>query len=166
MYRFVTVEGKEECKIDDDCQRSEICNEGSCIEACRLEYCGSNAICEPGYHSAKCVCLAGYTGDARTSCNRCKFESIESEFILNHSFGKNFEKYDIDSIMTFLSVGCHDKDECPLFNACENTKCIDPCAERNPCAATANCKVINHEPKCTCPDGFIGSPLTDCRPRK
>ena len=65
-----------------------------------------------------------------------------------------------------LSVGCHDNDECPLYNACENTKCINPCAERNPCAPTAYCKVINHEPKCTCPDGFIGSPLTDCRPRK
>ena len=83
MYRFVTVEGKEECKIDDDCQRSEICNEGSCIEACRLEYCGSNAICEPGYHSAKCICLPGYTGDPRTSCNRCKFQFIEHEIISN-----------------------------------------------------------------------------------
>ena len=65
-----------------------------------------------------------------------------------------------------LSIGCYDNDECPLFNACENTKCINPCAERNPCAPSAICKVINHEPECTCPDGFIGSPLTDCRPRK
>ena len=65
-----------------------------------------------------------------------------------------------------LTIGCYDNDECPLFNACENKKCINPCAERNPCAPTATCKVINHEPECTCPDGFIGSPLTDCRPRK
>ena len=65
-----------------------------------------------------------------------------------------------------LSIGCYENDECPLFNACENTKCINPCAERNPCAPSAICKVINHEPECTCPDGFIGSPLTDCRPRK
>ena len=65
-----------------------------------------------------------------------------------------------------LSVGCYDNEECPLFNACENKKCINPCAERNPCAPSATCKVINHEPECTCPDGFIGSPLTDCRPRK
>ena len=65
-----------------------------------------------------------------------------------------------------LAIGCYDNDECPLYNACENTKCINPCAERNPCAPSAICKVINHEPECTCPDGFIGSPLTDCRPRK
>ena len=54
-----------------------------------------------------------------------------------------------------LTIGCYDNDECPLFNACENKKCINPCAERNPCAPTATCKVINHEPECTCPDGFI-----------
>ena len=65
-----------------------------------------------------------------------------------------------------LSVGCLINDECPLYAACRNRQCINPCAEENPCAPTAICKVINHEPECTCPDGYIGSPLTDCRPRK
>ena len=65
-----------------------------------------------------------------------------------------------------LSVGCLINDECPLYAACRNRQCINPCAEDKPCAPTAICKVINHEPECTCPDGFIGSPLTDCRPRK
>ena len=65
-----------------------------------------------------------------------------------------------------LSVGCLIDDECPLYAACRNRQCINPCAEDNPCAPTAICKVINHEPECTCPDGYIGSPLTDCRPRK
>ena len=65
-----------------------------------------------------------------------------------------------------LSVGCLQNEECPLYNACRNRKCINPCAEENPCAPTANCKVIRHEPKCTCPDGYIGDPHTDCRPRK
>ena len=83
MYHFVIVEVKAECEIDNDCQRSEKCNKGSCIEACRLTYCGSNAICESGYHSAKCICLPGYTGDPRTSCNRCKFEAIEHKIILD-----------------------------------------------------------------------------------
>ena len=77
LYHFIIVEVKAECEIDNDCQRSEKCNKGSCIEACRLTYCGANALCESGYHSAKCACLPGYTGDPRTSCNRCKFEAIE-----------------------------------------------------------------------------------------
>ena len=83
----------------------------------------------------------------------------------------NLKMHDIFSVVGLptepvLAIGCYDNDECPLYNACENTKCINPCAERNPCAPSAICKVINHEPECTCPDGFIGSPLTDCRPRK
>ena len=75
----------------------------------------------------------------------------------------------MSSASDFRKLGgceCYNNDECPLFNACESTKCINPCAERNPCAPTAICKVINHEPKCTCPDGFIGSPVTNCKPRK
>ena len=104
MYRFVIVEVKAECEIDNDCQRSEKCNKGSCIEACRLTYCGSNSICESGYHSAKCICLPGYTGDPRTSCNRCKFESLQHKIILNYLFCKVIEKYkilNIDSTITF-----------------------------------------------------------------
>lgn len=65
-----------------------------------------------------------------------------------------------------LTVGCLQNDDCPLYTACKNRQCINPCAERNPCATTADCQVVNHEPVCTCPDGYIGSPLTDCRLRK
>ena len=65
-----------------------------------------------------------------------------------------------------LSVGCEYDEDCPLYNACENRQCIDPCVVRDPCGRNAYCKVVNHEPVCTCPDGYIGSPETDCRPRK
>ena len=65
-----------------------------------------------------------------------------------------------------LSVGCDVDDDCPLYNACENRQCIDPCVVRDPCGRNAYCKVVNHQPVCTCPDGYIGSPTTDCRPRK
>ena len=65
-----------------------------------------------------------------------------------------------------LAVGCSYNDECPNYSACENRQCINPCAVRNPCAPRATCRVVNHEPVCTCPDGFIGSPQTECRPRK
>ena len=76
---YALVEVKAECYVDDDCATSDICNKGSCVDACRLSHCGSNAICEAGYHSAKCVCLPGFTGDPRTACNKCKlgFHTIE-----------------------------------------------------------------------------------------
>ena len=65
-----------------------------------------------------------------------------------------------------LAVGCSDNEECPDWAACQNSQCINPCAVGNPCAPTANCKVINHQARCSCPDGYIGSPTTDCKLRK
>ena len=65
-----------------------------------------------------------------------------------------------------LSVGCSSDDDCPEYTACRNRKCINPCAVDEPCAPTAICKVVNHNPVCTCPNGFIGSPHTRCSPRK
>ena len=65
-----------------------------------------------------------------------------------------------------LAAGCANNQECPDHAACRNRLCINPCAYDNPCAPNANCRVVNHEPVCTCPDGFIGSPETSCELRK
>ena len=69
---------------------------------------------------------------------------------------------EVDSVV----VGCESNQECPDYNACQNRKCINPCAEDDPCAPSANCKVIGHQPVCTCPDGYIGDPRTECKLRK
>ena len=65
-----------------------------------------------------------------------------------------------------IAAGCSGDLDCPDYAACENRLCINPCAIRDPCAPSANCKVVNHNPVCTCPDGYIGDPRTDCRLRK
>ena len=169
------VEVRPECYVDDDCGYSDICYKGSCVDACRLSQCGSNAKCESSLHSAQCICLPGYTGNPRSACNLCKSLSLHPSYwtikILSRSITFSMIWTHVFFVVGLptepvLSVGCLQNDDCPLYTACENTKCINPCAEDNPCAPTAICKVLNHEPKCTCPDGYIGSPLTDCRPRK
>ena len=65
-----------------------------------------------------------------------------------------------------LDVGCESNADCPDYTACENRQCINPCAIRDPCAPSAICKVVRHEPVCTCPDGYIGNPQTSCELRK
>lgn len=50
--------------------------------------------------------------------------------------------------------------ECPLNKACLNNKCIDPCP--GTCGYGARCKVVNHNPICSCPSGFIGDPFVRC----
>jgi hypothetical protein len=57
-----------ECSSDSDCDYSQKCQSGTCIEACRTVACGRNARCKPGYHDATCECLSGYKGDAYSAC--------------------------------------------------------------------------------------------------
>jgi hypothetical protein len=136
---FSAVEVRPQCYSDNDCARNEICHDGNCVDACRVKNCGTNAKCETGFHSAKCICLPGYTGNAEVACNL---------------FGLPTEPT--------LDVGCDSNADCPDYTACENRQCINPCAIRDPCAPSAICKVVRHEPVCTCPDGYIGNPQTSC----
>lgn len=39
-------------------------------------------------------------------------------------------------------------------------KCKNPCI--GACAPSAECRVISHTPRCTCPVGHIGNPYTEC----
>ena len=83
-------------------------------------------------------------------------------FIILFKHCKTVPTPEVDSVV----VGCETDQECPDYNACQNRKCINPCAEDDPCAPSANCKVIGHQPVCTCPDGYIGDPRTECKLRK
>lgn len=55
---------------------------------------------------------------------------------------------------------CVVSSECPQNKACSNQKCIDPCP--GTCGVNANCQVINHNPICTCKQGFTGDPFVHC----
>ena len=50
--------------------------------------------------------------------------------------------------------------ECALNLACINEKCSDPCV--GVCGTGALCHVNNHNPICSCPAGYRGSPFVRC----
>lgn len=52
--------------------------------------------------------------------------------------------------------------ECPLNEACNNHKCINPCI--GTCGYGARCEVVNHNPICSCPAQYTGDPFTHCDP--
>lgn len=56
--------------------------------------------------------------------------------------------------------------ECALTLACLQNKCRDPCP--GTCGLNAKCNVINHNPICSCPHGYVGDPFRHCQlaPRK
>lgn len=58
---------------------------------------------------------------------------------------------------------CTINSECPSNQACMQMKCQDPCP--GSCGISALCNVINHIPVCTCPEGYIGDPFTNCYPK-
>lgn len=50
--------------------------------------------------------------------------------------------------------------ECRLDQACSNQRCVNPCV--GACGINAECKVVNHNPICTCPTTHTGDPFSRC----
>lgn len=50
--------------------------------------------------------------------------------------------------------------DCPLTQACLANKCQDPCP--GTCGQNTRCQVVNHNPICSCHEGFTGDPFTRC----
>lgn len=62
----------------------------------------------------------------------------------------------------FCRPECVISSECPLSKACVNQKCIDPCP--GACGENSICRVNNHSPICSCPNGFTGNAFSRCHP--
>lgn len=55
---------------------------------------------------------------------------------------------------------CITSSECPLDKICEKMKCVSPCSKA--CGVNTECRVIKHNPICTCKQGYTGDPFTVC----
>lgn len=53
--------------------------------------------------------------------------------------------------------------ECPSNRACIAQQCQDPCT--GACGFNAKCITQNHQPLCSCMEGFEGDPYASCAPR-
>lgn len=59
---------------------------------------------------------------------------------------------------------CVINQDCPLALACLGGTCVNPCV--GSCGFNARCTVQNHQPICSCDDGFSGDPFAGCSPRE
>ena len=59
---------------------------------------------------------------------------------------------------------CIISSECSLSTACISQKCADPCP--GVCGSNARCQVVNHNPICQCPAGYVGDPFVRCDLRR
>ena len=62
-----------------------------------------------------------------------------------------------------LESGCTKDSDCTLDKACIRGSCRDPCSLRAACGENALCKVVQHRPRCECPDCYSGKAHIRCR---
>lgn len=55
---------------------------------------------------------------------------------------------------------CIVSSDCRPDKACINQKCQDPCPGM--CGIEAQCQVVNHNPICSCFNGYTGDPFVRC----
>lgn len=55
---------------------------------------------------------------------------------------------------------CTIDSECSRHLSCQRERCRDPCP--GSCGPLAICRVVNHNPVCTCLPGHIGDPFSGC----
>lgn len=93
-----------------------------------------------------------------------RFQKLEMSTC--HYFIHGYNSLVLPTTPSPVIAGCDNNNDCPDHAACRNKLCINPCAFDDPCSPTAFCKVFNHEPVCTCPDGYIGDPTISCTLRR
>ncbi|KAK8736643.1 hypothetical protein OTU49_017434, partial [Cherax quadricarinatus] len=167
---------RPECTINSDCPMSKACINLKCVDPC-VGSCGIGALCNVVAHNPICRCADGLTGNPFSGC----FEKVAEEpqppappvAPCTPSCGANAECQVFDGVGSCVclsgfygepELGCTPEciinSHCVTTRACINQRCIDPCADS--CGVDAICKVLNHNPICSCPDGYVGDPFRLC----
>jgi len=62
---------------------------------------------------------------------------------------------------------CLRDDDCESNKYCSEDKvCRNPCLEAGACGNKAQCRVIHRHAQCSCPPGYYGNPLFECKQGK
>jgi len=56
--------------MDSDCSDSDKCIRSHCVQACQVDMCGVNAICNAQGHRAICSCPSRYEGNPHIECTK------------------------------------------------------------------------------------------------
>lgn len=167
---------RPECTVNTDCQANLACIRSKCQDPCPGT-CGTNANCQVVSHLPTCTCYPGYTGNPFVYCNvapAINIPSINSDPCSPSPCGSN-SRCQVNNNQAICScdaqfIGsppncrpeCTLSSECSANLACINQKCRDPCP--GTCGNSAQCRVINHSPICSCRPGTTGDPFVQCFP--
>lgn len=164
---------RPECVTNADCDRSKACLNNKCVNPCPGT-CGKGATCRVVNHAPSCSCLPGYTGDPVNGCmimdvtplpppidpcdpspcgpnSNCRTQNGHAVCLCQPGFS---------GIPPTCRPGCIVSSECSQNKACIDNKCADPCP--GSCGQNTNCLTVNHNPICSCANGYAGDPFVHC----
>lgn len=164
---------EEECVLSSDCPSNKACLRSKCVNPCDGGTCAPNALCTVHNHIPMCSCPSGMEGNPFVQCRSI----VQPAYTDNHKCrpspcGSNSQCREIndDVVCSCLPdyVGsppscrpqCTVNSDCPKDLACLNQKCKDPCV--GTCGTNAQCKIVNHNPICSCMPKYTGDPFSHC----
>lgn len=163
---------RPECVMNSDCAPNLACMNSRCRDPC-LGTCASNAQCQVINHLPSCTCMNGFSGDPFQHCSMVLLaEPTVTEPCSPSPCGPNSQCRVINqqAVCSCLQEytgsppacrpECTSSSECSQNLACVNRKCVNPCPA--PCGRNSECIVRNHNPICSCSNGFTGNPFTTC----
>ena len=162
---------RPECVLSTECSPTKACVRNKCVDPCPGT-CGQNAMCSVINHIPACSCPQGMTGDPFTACktlptfkepeNPCSPSPCGPNSVCRTTNGRAVCSCQLGMIGAPPSCRpeCIVSSECDLSKSCMNQKCIDPCP--GSCGENAQCRVINHNPVCSCISGYTGDPFRRC----
>ncbi len=164
---------RPECTLNTECSPNKACINNRCIDPC-INTCGQNAICNVINHIPTCSCPADMSGDPFVLCRPVPRDETPKDPCKPSPCGPN-SVCRVNNGVAVCScqqgmIGsppsckheCVVSSECDLQRTCTRNKCVDPCP--GTCGQNTECKVINHNPICSCISGYSGDPFVRCDP--
>lgn len=162
------------CQTSNDC----VCGEKCVNNKCRNE-CSAEVACAQGQLCVKGACLPGcQSNNDCPNSDICKNTKCQSPCKQKDACGQNAICSAVDHRKVCLCPDGFQGDankhcspyECNKDEDCESNKkcssdgyCRNPCLEYGGCGTNAQCRVVDRQPLCTCPLGYIGNPLIECK---
>lgn len=168
------------CQYDADCPVFHACIGNYCSDPCEKS-CTTGAECQTINHRPICYCPPSHTGDGYDHClplqcttdSDCSKESVCLKnkctdtckmadpcgtnakcHITEHTTECTCEPgFTGDPHIACHAIHCSEDSSCPPTQSCTDNICVDHCLTINPCNTTQMCTVIDHQVKCSCPEG-------------
>lgn len=162
------------CEKDTDCSCGETCHAAKCRTKCSSRnHCARGQICKNN------VCIAGcLSSDDCTNIESCISNKCQNPCAVNRPCGRNAvckvsdhrsiclcpDGFHGEPTRTCTPFECRVDEDCDTDKRCDQDKvCRNSCQETGVCGENAQCKVINRKPHCSCPPGYIGNAIVECK---